>query len=542
MQDNTKSIGANHAAAETTRPPGGKHYVFAIGINEYRYCPVLENAVNDVQAIVRTLTTRYQFDDTTVKFLLDAQATRRNIHQYFRHLAQTVTEQDSVLVLFSGHGTYDQVLDKGYWVPVDGHPDDTGSFIANIEIIGFLESIRSLHTLVISDSCFSGKLFGRTRFLPRENLLENTPSRWMMTSGRGELVPDKSKFAESLLNFLNKNSEPVVRVSRIFEAIYDAVVNNSWQTPRYEPLQNVGHEGGEFLLRLKGYGPAILPPPPPAAGIPEPLKAIGWWHRHALQLGLAAASVLLAFLIFAWPEIFPAGKTAQPQPATLVAGETALFLSDADSGSVQPFQFTLRNTGNTVAYLDSLLTDCRAIRLRHALPDTLAGGAYRVIHAEWLAGAPGEHSCRVTAAGRNLAQPPTVSVRIRVRPLVATVPQPPAGATPADNRPAGSTRPSGGVANPVDRTPDDVTNAEPPPPQYIDIRTQIPTSVTMYLVVENTNERIDAVARNGYQVFKVPATLRGATVRVYFERGDKKDSRRLRLGRDELFLPQSMNE
>jgi Caspase domain len=334
MSKTTRSIGSTDHLSSLPEQ-GGRSFIFAIGINDYQHFAPLEYAATDVQELVHVLTERYQFNQADVKLLVNGDATRSNIHKYFRHLAQTIKEADSLLVLFSGHGTYDKVLDKGYWIPVDARPEDTGSYIANIEISGFLESIRSLHTLVISDSCFSGKLFGRTRFVPRADLLESTPSRWMMTSGRAELVPDKSKFAESLATYLEKNKQPELRFNDVFHSIYSAVVNNSWQTPRYEPLQNVGHEGGEFILRFKDYeAPSGLTdqyklnsavPEPTVSGEMSPAperveRGKSMLEKPGVQIGIAAASIAITALLLAM--LFPGWFGLKKPGALSVPGKT----------------------------------------------------------------------------------------------------------------------------------------------------------------------------------------------------------------------------
>lgn len=443
MSKTTRSIGSVTDLAATPKN-GGRSFIFAIGINDYQHFQPLEYAATDVQELVQVLTKRYQFSQADVKLLLDKEATRSNIHRHFRHLAQTVKETDSLVVLFSGHGTYDKILDKGYWIPVDARPEDTGSYIANIEITGFLESIRSRHTLVISDSCFSGKLFGRARFVPRAELLESTPSRWMMTSGRAELVPDKSKFAESLAAYLERNKQPELRFNDVFHSIYSAVVNNSWQTPRYEPLQNVGHEGGEFILRFKGY----QAPEEPDQGELEPVVSeqleqtrhneslsvpgavktpVSMLEKPGVQIGIAVASIAVTALLLAmlFPGWFGLKKTGASQAKPDVIAPSLIDVGSVSAGKDTTFEFTVQNNGDATAQLWPVASSCPDIQILNNQPDSIGGKQPKRYTAVWKAGqTEGVRQCTLTLSGKNLQQQIAVIARMEVKKPAVVVPVP----------------------------------------------------------------------------------------------------------------------
>lgn len=434
MSNTSRSIGStDHLSSSPER--NGRSYIFAIGINEYQHFQTLEYAASDVENLVRVLIGRYQFNNADVKLMLNKEATRSNIHKHFRHLAQTVKETDSLVVLFSGHGTYDKILDKGYWIPVDARPEDTGSYIANIEITGFLESIRSRHTLVISDSCFSGKLFGRSKFIPRAELLESTPSRWMMTSGRAELVPDKSKFAESLAAYLEKNKQPELRFNDVFHSIYSAVVNNSWQTPRYEPLQNVGHEGGEFILRFKGYQepeeterqvkypePEPVSPAPPG---PKPPKSI--MEKPGVQIGIAAAGIAITALLLAmlFPGWFGLKKPGVSQAKPEVVAPAFIDVGTVGAGKDTTFEFMVQNKGAATAHLWPIACSCTDIQVLNNLSDSIGGNQSKSYKATWKAGSmEGSRQCTLTFSGANLAQQVKMVARMEVTKTAEVAEQP----------------------------------------------------------------------------------------------------------------------
>lgn len=233
----------------------GKNFLLAIAIDKYKHGPKLYNAVSDAEAFIQLLTSRYDFHPENVFTLFDAQASERAIHDAFKKLIRIVSEKDNLVVYYSGHGEYDADIDEGYWIPVDAHFDNTGEYISNSRIIKYIRAIRSQHTFFIVDSCFSGSLFAQRGAGGRE-MLESMPSRWLLTAGRNEVVSDgkpgdHSPFADNVLFFLEHNSEPSLSVTRLIEEVVDATAANARQIPRGEPLQDVGHKGGQFFFHLR---------------------------------------------------------------------------------------------------------------------------------------------------------------------------------------------------------------------------------------------------------------------------------------------------
>ncbi len=140
--------------------PRGTNYLLAIAINDYLHCSKLNNAVRDAEALIELLTTRYHFDPAHVTFIKDAEATERRIRRAFDRLIDVVTEQDNLIVYFSGHGRHHERR-GGYWIPVEAgtSDDDWSDYLPNDTIKSYLSKIKSFHTFLIADSCFSGSLF-----------------------------------------------------------------------------------------------------------------------------------------------------------------------------------------------------------------------------------------------------------------------------------------------------------------------------------------------------------------------------------------------
>lgn len=235
-----------------------------IGNNDYRdpanrWQP-LKTAISGARAIAEILKSNYGFDDV----VLLENASRSTILHAVNSLTKRVGENDSVLLYYAGHGYIDMDTNRGYWVPVDAKGNDHTTYLRNSTIRDELNTIanRAKHTLLISDSCFSGSLLrGTTRGpVPAVNREEyyqkvaNKKSVQIITAGGVEFVDDNysdsghSPFTYFLLNELEHNNKPVITASEVSTTVEEAVANNSSQVPESGVLQGAGDEQGEFIF------------------------------------------------------------------------------------------------------------------------------------------------------------------------------------------------------------------------------------------------------------------------------------------------------
>jgi hypothetical protein len=240
----------------------GRYFALIIGIDKYRgdWRP-LKNAVNDARGLADVLKKIYAFEKIIT--LYDNQATRVEIINQFEWLVQNVKDTDNVFIFYSGHGDFKQELNKGYWVPYDAVSQSTAQFISNNDIQTYLGGIKSKHTLLISDACFSGDLFrGKTVTVPFENndkyyqKVFGLSSRQALTSGGIEPVADGGKnghsvFTYYLIKAFSDNQNKYFDAYSLYEKLRVPVINNSDQTPFFNPIKNTGDEGGEFVFIKK---------------------------------------------------------------------------------------------------------------------------------------------------------------------------------------------------------------------------------------------------------------------------------------------------
>ncbi len=243
---------ASAAVASAEEITVGDYYALLIGINEYDDPQIvdLDRPVQDAELLANVLTDQYTFEPGNVMLLKDA--SRADIIDALDNLRKKITPNDNLLLFYAGHGLWDEEGEIGYWIPSDGSKSSTAGYFRNSTLTDLIGAIKSKHTLLLADACFSGAIFkSRRAFFDADvavNKLYELPSRKAMTSGTLTEVPDRSAFLEYLNKRLNSNSQKYMTASRLFTNIRETVINNSDVIPQYGTIQKVGDEGGEFIF------------------------------------------------------------------------------------------------------------------------------------------------------------------------------------------------------------------------------------------------------------------------------------------------------
>jgi hypothetical protein len=231
-----------------------KYYALIIGIEDYSHASItsLDNPVKDAMELSMVLKRYYTFEDENLIVLKNPK--RENIIETFDRLAQLITERDQLLIFYAGHGIWDEQLNQGFWLPSDASLNSKAQWLSNSTIRDYIGGIKSKHTLLITDACFSGSILKERggAFSNSRAILElyKLPSRKAMTSGTMTTVPDESAFIRYLLKHLSLNDQPMISADDLFRAFKIAVINNSpnGQVPQYGPINQAGDEGGEFIF------------------------------------------------------------------------------------------------------------------------------------------------------------------------------------------------------------------------------------------------------------------------------------------------------
>jgi tetratricopeptide (TPR) repeat protein len=263
------------------------NYALIFATDTYAHWPHLENPVSDADALNDTLTSLYGFQVDELKNPTEDQILRK-LREY---LSRRFDPQDQLMIVFSGHGYFDDDLGQGFIAPADALAvdDDLGhrTLLAHETIMNYVNRIPSKHVLLVIDACFAGTLDRRIAdaslrgdatdvyvhaTLPE--LLERKESkrtRRYFASGGKDFVPDglpghHSPFISAFLVALNQAAD------RKGYATLDDLqqgLNTVNPEPRWGDIEGDNDPGADFLLLT----PAAIrqlsaAAPPPAAPAP----------------------------------------------------------------------------------------------------------------------------------------------------------------------------------------------------------------------------------------------------------------------------------
>ncbi len=134
-------------------------FALTIGIGAYQHLSPLTKSPTDAQDIADLLVQQCGYPAAQVAALTDAEATKAAINAKLEWLARRATENDTVVIFFSGHGA--QRLggfDPGeYLCPVETDSYNLrASAISNDEFSTALRALRAKKIVVFFDACHSG--------------------------------------------------------------------------------------------------------------------------------------------------------------------------------------------------------------------------------------------------------------------------------------------------------------------------------------------------------------------------------------------------
>lgn len=230
---------------------GANYHALIIGVQDYQDPAIndLSEPVNDAQKLYNTLTTYYTFDQKNVTLLKNP--TKAEIIGTLYKMRASITENDNLLIFYAGHGYWDEEMNNGYWLPSDAKQDNPVNWLSNTDLTNYLSVIKSKHTLLIADACFSGGIFKTRKAFNNVYAIEKLyklPSRKAITSGTLKEVPDRSIFLRYFLKRLTENKDRYLSAEQLYSSMRMAIINNSPNIPQYGTIQNVGDEGGDFIF------------------------------------------------------------------------------------------------------------------------------------------------------------------------------------------------------------------------------------------------------------------------------------------------------
>jgi tetratricopeptide (TPR) repeat protein len=247
------SVVGSIAQTDPIKPTGG-YYALIIGESLYDNPKLtLDRPAKDAAKFKDIILANYTFDEKNVKLLQNAN--RQQIIAELYNLRKIITSNDNLVIFYAGHGYWDDQSQQGYWWPRDASIEEPSNWLSNSDLKEQIRGIKSAHTLLISDACFSGGIFktrGAAELIRNSSLniqmQYKMPSRRAMTSGTLTTVPDESVFFTYLVKRLVENKEKFLPSEDLFSSLKQAVINNSMVVPQDGVIAEAGDEGGDFIF------------------------------------------------------------------------------------------------------------------------------------------------------------------------------------------------------------------------------------------------------------------------------------------------------
>jgi WD40 repeat protein len=192
--------------------PIGKNYALLFAMDTYDYWPRLRYPLVDAINIGRDLEDIYGFEVELIQ-----NPTKTDILRVLHKYAQKeYAPEDQLLIFFAGHGDFNNNM--GYLVSQDTKkPEDDSirvSYISHSYFRDFIDRMACKHILLVLDTCYSGTFDERLamrgegedvfRSLSQADVkrILTYTTRWYLTSGANEQVPDYSSFIRVFLDAL----------------------------------------------------------------------------------------------------------------------------------------------------------------------------------------------------------------------------------------------------------------------------------------------------------------------------------------------------
>lgn len=193
----------------------GRNLLAVIGIDQYRYWPILQNARHDAEGVKQLFTETLGFECHAQWSLMDQEATADNIRRLlYDQLYTDVQADDNLIIFFAGHGNTryssvgtDDPIATGYLIPVDAHENTYSEYVPLDAFLDQASLLPARHILVILDSCRAGiALWGSSGEIPSKSRLDAHVSRQVISSAHakqdaldGGPIPNHSLFTGMLI-------------------------------------------------------------------------------------------------------------------------------------------------------------------------------------------------------------------------------------------------------------------------------------------------------------------------------------------------------
>ncbi len=144
-----------------TRFNGSKTLAVVIGIENYKYAPMVDFAKRDAQVFYKYALSVFGVPKQNIYFLTNKEATLGEMKKIFSKdgwlARRSVRDESNIIVYYAGHGAPDIKSKEAYLIPYDVDPNYAKTGFKLNSLYSALSSLKSKSVTVFIDACFSGK-------------------------------------------------------------------------------------------------------------------------------------------------------------------------------------------------------------------------------------------------------------------------------------------------------------------------------------------------------------------------------------------------
>ena len=243
--------------------------IFAVGDQQPASgLPSLRFPIREADSLRAVITREYTFDPRNVQVVKNP--TREAILDSLEAVARRLGPDDNLLVVYSGHGGFDEAGREGYWLAADAANARKSTWIPNESIRTWLRTLKARSVLLITDACFSGSM-NRSNddrvVLPADNqraiagalMYARRTSRQAMTAGTAkETVPQVSIFSMEIVAALKARRAPVFMAQQLAAEINPRVAAVARTTPTFSAVPGIESDQGDFVFVRRQVADAAL--------------------------------------------------------------------------------------------------------------------------------------------------------------------------------------------------------------------------------------------------------------------------------------------
>lgn len=246
-------------------------YMMIVAVDEHKNPNFnLKYAVTDAEAVGEKIKIGSEkiFTNTTIKYLLNSEATRKNIEENLNYFNDIVKPEDVFIFYFAGHGTMNlDSVPEFYMIPHDvtrvfGTSSDLEEKgLSGNDLKNFSENLKAQKQLFIIDACHSGALIDilSTRGFEKEKaiaqLARSTGTFWLVASETEQYALELNTLGHGLFTYAvlqgmagnadGKNNDQKITVKELSAFINDFVPEYSEKlrgTPQYPTSFGYGQD------------------------------------------------------------------------------------------------------------------------------------------------------------------------------------------------------------------------------------------------------------------------------------------------------------